>query len=165
MTHAHDYRYKNSHSGIVVFRGDKCSYAEEKSSLLCLDSTTDRRKSLRRLLEMTVLLQSYYEEEAKQYKDGAEMFESRDQDSIVATIRVMALLQQYSDLVDNLPTPMMLKTGEDLRVETSLAFQEDIEAGGHHVVRALLVPMPRPVHLLEKSRTLWNERTQETLPV
>ena len=158
MTHAHAYRYKNSRSGMVVFRGDKCSYAEEKSSLLCLDSTTDRQKSLRRLLEMTVLLQSYYEEEANHYKDGAEMFESTDQDSIVATIRVMALLQQYGDLVENLPTPMMLKTSKDLRVEASLAFQQDREAGRHRVVRALLVPMPWPVHLLEKSKTLWNEK-------
>ena len=151
MTYAQDYRYNNSHNGMILFRGGK-SHEMEKSTFFRGSSITNREKSLRRLLEMTVLLQSYYEEEANHYKDGADMFDSRDLDSIVATIRVMALLQQYGDLVENLATPM-LEAYRDLRVAASFAFQG---GGGERAVRVLLVPIPYPVDRL--SKTLWSEK-------
>jgi hypothetical protein len=156
MKHAQACLYEKSSHGVILFRGGRTDDMEMRS--FCHGNRTERKTKLRRLLKVTVLLQSYYKEGANRLKDGAEMFESREQDLIVATVRVMALLQQYSNLVENLVTPM-LDTGKDLEVAASLACQTDIkESGLHRVVRVLLVPIPKLVDRLEKSRALWTEK-------
>ena len=147
MTYAQTYRYENSPNGMVLFRGGK----NYENSFFRLNSTTDAKMNLRRLLKMADLL------EADRCMEGAHSLYPDDPDSIVVTIRVMALLQHYGGLVGNLATPM-LDVVKDVEVAASFAFQGDTEAGRDRVVRALLVPKPGPVDLLETSKTLWTEK-------
>jgi hypothetical protein len=142
MTYANQYRVNNALNGMIIFRGGK-TYDTEKSTFF-RDNSKDQEMKLRRLLKMTDLL------EADRCMQGAHSLYPDDPDSIVATIRVMALLQHYGGLVGNLV--------KDVEVAASFAFQGDTEAGRDRVVRALLVPKPGPVDLLETSKTLWTEK-------
>ena len=145
VTYANQYHVDNVPNGMILFRGGR-NYDTEKSTFFRDNSKENRKKCLRRLLEMMDFIHRY----KVLYLKGA------DPNSVVATVQAMALLQHYGDLVGNLTTPM-LDVVKDVEVAASFAFQGDTEAGRHRVVRALLVPKPGPVDLLETRKTLWTE--------
>lgn len=113
VTYARTLQYKNALKGLILFRGGLL-YPTEKSSFF-REKTEMRTVNLKRLLLLVRDLRTEYSK--KKATDGGYMVSSAD--SVVHTIRSLALMQHYSD-VANVKTPMLDVTKE-LRVAASFA--------------------------------------------
>jgi hypothetical protein len=157
ITYARACQYKNSQRGMILFRGGK-TYESEVSTLLRGDAgkqsvLDERNNNMGTLLLAIHHLRSHYESNPR--LEGARMLSRVD--SIVSTVRALALMQHYSNVTNDagtahLATPM-LDTTKDLRVAASFAFQGNGPSGNRHrAVRFLLVGHPGPVEDLTQAR-------------
>lgn len=112
VTYARTAQYKNALKGLVLFRGGLL-YPTELSSFF-REAKDSRADNLRHLLLLVRDLRTEY---SKKATDGGYMVSSAD--SVVHTVRSLALMQHYADVVD-VKTPMLDVTKE-LRVAASFA--------------------------------------------
>ena len=135
-----------------------CAFRQESS-------IEERTKWLKNLLQVANHLPDHYKKYENLYQEGAQMFSDRT--SILTTIRILSLIQHYSDVFNNkdaihssnsntngptkrplIATPMIECT-RDLRVAASMAVvQRSQKKPG--VVRLLLVPSPRAIDAIDE---------------